>query len=97
MCLDAYGGGTTAGTAVVINDCTPGAASQRWSHDFGNSTITNVNSVRYAADGTVLSSLVLDLPGGTADGTEVQLTELRLDADGIPIPAPSQKWVWTLD
>jgi len=97
MCLDAYGGGTTAGTAVVINDCTPGAASQRWSHDFGSSTITNVNSVRYAADGTVLSSMVLDVPGGTADGSEVQLTELKFDNDGIPIPTPSQKWVWTLD
>ena len=75
-CLDAAGGGT----AVVINDCT-GAASQRWSRNFGNSTITNINS-----------GLVLDVTGGgTADGTPVQLS-----SPGTPVPN-SEKWVWSLD
>ena len=60
-CLDARGGGTTDGTAVVINDCT-GAASQRWTRDFGSSTVTNVNS-----------GLVLDVQ---ADGTFLHLTPL---------------------
>ncbi len=91
-CLDARDSGTTDGTAVVINDCT-GAASQRWTRDFGSSTVTNVNSVQYGADGTVLSKLVLDLTGGgTTDGTLVQLS-----TQATPVPTPSQKWVWSLD
>jgi hypothetical protein len=78
-CLDAAAGGTTAGTAVVINDCT-GAASQRWSRDFSNATITNINS-----------GLVLDLTGGgILPGTPVQLS-----SPGNPIPN-TQKWVWSL-
>ncbi len=87
QCLDAWGGGTTENTAVVISDCT-GAASQRWSRDFGNLTITNVNS-----------GLVLDVTGGaTADGTTVQLTPQPVDAEGHLLPpTSSQQWVWSLD
>ena len=86
-CLDARAGGTTAGTAVVINDCT-GVASQRWTRDFTYSMITNVNS-----------GLVLDLTGAgttTIDGTTVQLSQLEKSSEGIPRPTTSQKWVWSL-
>ena len=77
-----------AGTGVVINDCTPGAASQRWSRDFGNSTITNVSTTTDDNPG----GLVLDVAGGgTADGTAVVLS-----SPGTPVP-DSEKWVWSLD
>lgn len=41
MCVDARAGGTTDGTAVVINDC-DGAASQQWTYQ--NGTLVNTNS-----------------------------------------------------
>ncbi len=73
-CLDA------AGTSVVIDDCT-GAASQRWARDYGNSTITNINS-----------GLVLDVMGaGTVDGVPVWLS-----SPGTPAP-DNEKWVWSLN
>ncbi|KKK00325.1 ricin-type beta-trefoil lectin domain protein [Micromonospora sp. HK10] len=60
-CLDAYGQGTAAGTAVVIWDCN-GGDNQKW---------------MLAADGTVLgvqSRLCLDVSGqATNDGAKVQL------------------------
>jgi hypothetical protein len=77
-CLDA------SDTTVIIGACT-GAASQRWSRDFGYSTVTNIDS-----------GLVLDLTGsGTAEGTMATLGVLRLDAQGNPVPTSSQKWVWS--
>jgi ricin-type beta-trefoil lectin protein len=70
---------------VVIDDCTP-AASQRWSRDRENHTVTNV-----------ASGLVLDLTEGrTTDGTTVQLSVLPLDDQGTPIPTSSQKWAWSV-
>jgi hypothetical protein len=86
MCLDAAGDMT-----VVINHCTPDAASQKWSLDPASSTVTNVKS-----------GLLLDVTaGGTADGTGVWLTSQprEVDAQGnvhlLP-PTPSQQWVWSL-
>jgi hypothetical protein len=71
-CLEA------SGTTVAINDCT-GAASQQWSRDFGNSTITNV-----------ASGLVLDVSGGgTADGTPVVM-----GTTSSPV-STNQQWVWS--
>ncbi|MEU4746807.1 cellulase family glycosylhydrolase, partial [Actinosynnema sp. NPDC023658] len=60
-CLDASGGGTTAGTKVVIGDCT-GSATQQWNVT-GTGTITNGQS-----------GLCLDATGaGTANGTLIVL------------------------
>jgi hypothetical protein len=62
MCLEARGGGTSAGTAVQINTCT-GASEQRWTLHGEGSTISNDKS-----------GLVLDVKGGnTGNGTLVQL------------------------
>ena len=59
-CLEASG--TAAHATVVINDCT-GAASQQWSLDYLDKTITNIPS-----------GLVLHVTGGaTADETGVEL------------------------
>jgi hypothetical protein len=95
-CLDAAGGGTTAGTAVVINDCTPGAASQRWTRDVNHGTVTNINSMQYGPGGRLASVMILGVtPGATADGTPVQLTPQPLDDNGnLLTPASSQQWVW---
>jgi hypothetical protein len=91
MCLDAAGGATDENTAVVINYCTPDAASQKWSLDPASSTVTNVKS-----------GLLLDVTeGGTTDGTPVRLTPqpTEVDAQGhvhlLP-PTSSQQWVWSL-
>lgn len=95
-CLDTAGGATTAGTAVVVNDCT-GVASQRWTLDFARSTVTNVNSIQYTLDGDLASAMVLRVTGGgTSDGTTVQLTQ-SVGANGkLLIPASDQQWVWAL-
>jgi hypothetical protein len=59
-CLQATG--TTAGSGVVIWDCT-GAPNQQWTIDDADQTITGVQS-----------GLVLDVDsGGTANGTKLQL------------------------
>jgi hypothetical protein len=60
-CLDAYGGGTSNGTSVVIWDCN-GQANQQWNVN-ANGTITGVQS-----------GLCLDASGwGTSNGTKVTL------------------------
>jgi hypothetical protein len=95
-CLDAAGGGTTAGTAVVINDCTPGVASQRWSRDVNHGTVANINSMQYGPDDRLASVMILGVSqGATADGAPVLLTPQPLDDDGnLLTPASSQQWVW---
>ena len=71
---------------VLIEDCN-GAASQQWTRNFSLSMITNVANKK-----------VLDLAGGaTADGTTVSVTQVLLDSQGVPLPTPSQKWVWSLN
>ncbi len=60
-CLDAYGQGTSGGTAVIIWDCN-GQANQQWNVN-SNGTITGVQS-----------GLCLDANGaGTANGTKIIL------------------------
>jgi hypothetical protein len=94
-CLDAAGGGTTSGTAAVVNDCT-GVVSQRWSRDVNHGTVTNINSMQHGPDGRLTSVMILGVTGGaTADGTPVQLTPQPLDDNGnLLAPASSQQWVW---
>ena len=61
MCLDASGGGTSAGTAVIIWGC-HGQSNQQWNIN-SNGTITNVQS-----------GLCLDAnAAGTANGTRIVL------------------------
>lgn len=80
-CLDAPTSGAATNVAVVVGDCVPNSPSQRWSRNYGRSTIENV-----------ASGLLLDLAGGaTAAGTAVWLTP-QPDAG----PTATQKWAWSL-
>jgi hypothetical protein len=80
-CLDAEALVSPSKAVIaVINDCT-GAATQRWSLDYGKKTITN--------DASGESRLVLDTNGATADGTGLQLNPSVVDDTG-------QQWVWPL-